>query len=447
MSEIIRAERVYKLYENDSTFKIRNIGQELRKRMLPSERAKALANRRFVLQDVSFSLNQGESLGLIGPNGSGKTTLLRLLAGISLPTRGLVRVSGRVSPLLALGAGFHPDLTGRENLYLNCTLMGLNLKQTRSRVDDIIAFAEIGTYIDTPIKRYSSGMLARLGFSAAIHMDPEIILIDEVLAVGDYAFLVKSTAAIRQFVGRGTVVLVSHALDTIEKLCKRAIWLEQGQVRGDGPAAEVISAYTHNQRSRLVEANAQTTSAGANKGRPEPTNDQFKVVKYAMHPDVMVHSVGIFDVQGNPRAEFKIGETVVVRAHISFDSPQTAVRISIGIADSESQALVTLGDNQLVDGPNELFGHMIVECRFPNLMLRPRNFGVYVGVTNSAALMPLFLWRDLGVRFFVTGDSRDPLMHYAAPQPDLVFTPGVEMRYLEYDTAAPKLAEMVEGQA
>ncbi len=140
---------------------------------------------------------------MIGNNGAGKTTLFRLLSSISLPTRGRVRIEGRVSSLIALGAGFHPDLSGRENLYLNCALMGLSRRQTAGRIDQIVAFAELDAALDLPIKQYSSGMLARLGFSVAVHLDPELILVDEVLAVGDYRFQVKSTAALRDFIARG----------------------------------------------------------------------------------------------------------------------------------------------------------------------------------------------------------------------------------------------------
>jgi len=196
------------------------------------------------LRDVDLALAAGEALGVIGPNGAGKTTLLRLLAGVTLPTRGRVRVEGRVSPFIGLGMGFHPDLTGRENAHLYCALMGLDRSTIRARVEEIVSYAEIGDYVDVAFKRYSSGMMARLGFAAAVHADPgSVLLLDEVLAVGDRRFYVKGLATLAQLVSRSTMVFVSHNLDAVARLCRRVIWLDGGRLRADGPPSEVIGAY------------------------------------------------------------------------------------------------------------------------------------------------------------------------------------------------------------
>jgi ABC-type polysaccharide/polyol phosphate transport system ATPase subunit len=198
----------------------------------------------WALQDVTFSVRAGESVALIGRNGSGKTTLLRVLCGITRPARGHSAVNGRFATLIALGAGFNFERTGRENIFLNAAIQGVQPKKITQFLDDIIEFAELGEFIDVPVKRYSSGMVTRLGFSIAVHILPEIIFIDEVLAVGDAAFQQKCIERILQMKAEGrTLMFVSHASDTVQELCERAIWLHQGRLRMDGPTAGVLDAY------------------------------------------------------------------------------------------------------------------------------------------------------------------------------------------------------------
>jgi ABC-type polysaccharide/polyol phosphate transport system ATPase subunit len=199
--------------------------------------------RGYALQNLSLTLERGESIGVIGRNGAGKTTLLRLLAGVTLPTEGHVRIEGTVAALIGLGIGFHPDLTGRENAYLYAALMGYRGREARDRVGAILDFAEVGNYADVAFKRYSSGMMARLGFSAAVAVEPDILLLDEVLAVGDHAFYMKSHAALASLASRCTVVLVSHNLEAIPQFCRRAIWIEGGRMVQDGPADAVVASY------------------------------------------------------------------------------------------------------------------------------------------------------------------------------------------------------------
>jgi ABC-type polysaccharide/polyol phosphate transport system ATPase subunit len=200
---------------------------------------------RFIaLKNISFRLNQGEGLAVVGANGAGKSTLLNLVAGIARPDAGTVRVNGRIAPLLDLGSGFHPDLTGAENIGINASVIGLSRRRTRELFDDIVDFADIGDFLNEPLRTYSSGMMMRLAFSVAINMDPEILLIDEVLAVGDAAFAQKSFDRILRFRAAGhTILCVSHALGTIPELCNRAIWLDHGELMMNGPVDEVIAAY------------------------------------------------------------------------------------------------------------------------------------------------------------------------------------------------------------
>lgn len=198
----------------------------------------------WALRDVSVEVGRGETLGLIGHNGCGKSTLLQIIAGILEPDAGRVATTGRITSLLELGAGFSPDLSGRDNIFLNASLHGVPAAVIRARFDEIVAFAELGRFIDTPVRNYSSGMYMRLGFSVAAHLDPEIVLVDEALAVGDEAFQRKCLRKIQQFQAQGvTVIIVSHDLLLVERLCSRACLLQRGELVSIGPAADVIARY------------------------------------------------------------------------------------------------------------------------------------------------------------------------------------------------------------
>jgi ABC-type polysaccharide/polyol phosphate transport system ATPase subunit len=198
----------------------------------------------YALRDITFFLDRGETLGLIGRNGSGKSTILKLIAGVMAPSEGEVRVAGRISPLIELGAGFHPDLTGRENVYLNGSILGMTSREIREQFDQIVEFAELQEFIDTPVKRYSSGMYARLGFAVAVHSEPEVLLVDEALSVGDAFFGEKCLEKMHEFQRRGTtIVIVSHGLELIAQFCQRAIWLEHGSIVAEGRASEVVRKY------------------------------------------------------------------------------------------------------------------------------------------------------------------------------------------------------------
>jgi len=198
----------------------------------------------WALKGISADIRKGESVAIIGGNGAGKSTLLSLVAGTVNPTSGTIEVYGRVGALLELGAGFHPDLTGRENIYLNASLLGLQREQVEAQFRKIVNFSELHDFIDVPLRNYSSGMQVRLGFSVAIHINPQILLMDEVLAVGDAHFQNKCYNRIKGFQERGkTLLFVSHSPDSVKKLCRRVIWLDHGHIRMDGPAKEVVDAY------------------------------------------------------------------------------------------------------------------------------------------------------------------------------------------------------------
>ncbi len=200
------------------------------------------------LNNVSLQVNQGEILGIIGRNGAGKSTLLKVISRVLIPTDGRVRIRGMVSPLLELGAGFHPELTGRENVFLNGTLLGHSRREIESRLAEIIEFAELGAFIDSPLRTYSSGMVARLGFAIATTWKPEILILDEVLSVGDEAFRNKCQARMQNYRDEGTtILLVTHDSITVEKLCSNAMWLDHGKVQAIGPSHEIIGLYRQSQ--------------------------------------------------------------------------------------------------------------------------------------------------------------------------------------------------------
>jgi ABC-type polysaccharide/polyol phosphate transport system ATPase subunit len=202
----------------------------------------------WALKEVNLHIHRGETFGIIGPNGAGKSTLLKLIARVFMPSSGRVVVKGQVAPLLEFGAGFHAELTGRENIYLNGALLGFTHKEMEEKFDRIVDFAELWDFIDAPMRTYSSGMWLRLGFAAATDMQPEILIVDEILSVGDEAFQRKSSARMQSFCDHGaSILLVSHDMDTVDKMCHRAAWLDHGQVKAIGATKEVIQAYRQSQ--------------------------------------------------------------------------------------------------------------------------------------------------------------------------------------------------------
>ena len=247
MADVVLAmDRVSKKFRKGTLHdSLRDFLPDLVRHVLRPRPAGSLEEREFwALRDVSFEVRRGEAFGIIGANGAGKSTILKILAGIMRPTLGTMTVNGRLSALIEVGAGFHPDLTGRENVFLNGTILGMSKEEIRRKFEQIVDFAGLAEFIDTPVKRYSSGMHARLGFSVAAHVDPDVLIVDEVLSVGDYVFQRKCQAKMRTIVGSGaTLIFVSHNLHTIVDLCGDAILLERGRVVKSGPAGHVVHTY------------------------------------------------------------------------------------------------------------------------------------------------------------------------------------------------------------
>src|SRR5947199_5259654 len=269
------------------------------------------------LKDVSFRVEPGSSVGLVGRNGSGKTTLLRLLSGIIKPTSGSVDVGGRVGSLLELGAGFHPDLSGRENVFLNGSIHGLKRVYIREQLDEIVAIAGLEEFIDLPVRTYSSGMYMRLGFAIASHIDADVLLLDEVFAVGDEQFQRKCFGKIFEFKRRGgTIVFVSHDAAAVERLCDRAILRQAGRVRFDGPTHDAIVRYR-----QLLAGDRDPDERGAG-------------LKEWGSGDARISKVELLGPDGEPRAQFLSGESLVLRLTLTAERPLAAPMLSYELRDA-----------------------------------------------------------------------------------------------------------------
>lgn len=274
---------------------------------LSSRNGKTPEQYHLAVNDVSFALEPGESMGVIGPNGAGKTTILKLLSGVTHPTDGQIAINGRFSALIELGAGFHPDLSGRENIFLNGTILGMPRSEIQRRFDQIVDFAGIGPFLDTPVKRYSSGMYARLGFSIAAHVDPDVLLVDEVLAVGDYAFQQKCYAHMDLLRRNGTsLIFVSHNMEAVRRVCDRGLVMYRGNNIFQGSAAEAVIAY-----SDAVRDAARATQ------HEMPTEDGL--AERVMTFDAEIARVTLMDADGLPITVVSSGDTVRVAVDVRFN--------------------------------------------------------------------------------------------------------------------------------
>ena len=338
------------------------------------------------LRDVSFDVPRGAGLGIIGRNGAGKTTLLKLISRVTWPTSGRVRVAGHVVSLIELGAGFHPELTGRENVYLGAGLFGLTRKDIDRQFDRIVEFADVARLIDTPMKRYSSGLYARLGFSVAIHSNPDIVLVDEVLSVGDAAFRRRALEALKQLIASGkTVLFISHDMWNVRRLCSQILWMENGRVRAYGPAAEIAERYMNeiNLEALANQANALQSHRG---GTGE--------VRYT--------TVEVCDGRGRPTGLVSAGETLLVRANYQSLKPVRRPSFQLAIVDVDTGVVVTTATTAADDVPEQLSGEGMVECRFDRLPLRARQYVLRLSISDELQLASYDVV-TAGPRFAVTG--------------------------------------------
>jgi ABC-type polysaccharide/polyol phosphate transport system ATPase subunit len=346
----------------------RGLGRVFKIRLSPNRSLKETILRRelprtrelWALRDVDLNIDRGETFGIVGPNGSGKSTLLKLIAGIFAPSTGRLEVAGRVGSLIEIGAGFHPEFTGVENVYLNAAIYGLKRSYVDEHLDEIIDFAELEQFKDVPVRTYSSGMYMRLGFSVAMHIQPDVLLLDEVLAVGDEAFKQKCFGRIGDFKrSGGTMVFVSHDPGAVERLCDRAVMLEHGRVLEEGAAADVVSAYHRRLITAPAEAAARRDGASSSRCR--------------------VHEVRAVGVDGGARDRFTEGEPMSLEVWLYAEHEIEEASVTVGIRDADERPV----GSQMIEGvflrPRRLER---LRLNFPGLPMREGRFFVDVGVMS-----------------------------------------------------------------
>ncbi|MBS0377851.1 MAG: ABC transporter ATP-binding protein [Proteobacteria bacterium] len=305
MAESITVENLSKRYEIGALRRDTQLREQLMSLVRAPFKRHAPKEVLWALRDVSFSVQEGEVVGIIGRNGAGKSTLLKVLSKITYPTTGRVRARGRVASLLEVGTGFHEELTGRENIYLNGSILGMKKREVDKKLDAIVEFSGVERFIDTPIKRYSSGMRMRLGFAVAAHLEPDVLIVDEVLAVGDAAFQKKCLSAMQELQGGGrTVLFVSHNMAAVENLCTRGLWIANGQVRMDGGTHEVIEAYM-NSFTSAEDAGAELNVVDGRRGTGEVRYTRVEFLSQAREPQPVTRS----------------GKAMVVRMHYHANEP------------------------------------------------------------------------------------------------------------------------------
>ena len=342
----------------------------------------------WALRDVSFEVAEGSTTGLIGENGSGKSTMLKCIARILRPDKGAVTVSGKMSALLELGAGFHPELTGRENVFLNGAILGLKQKELQERFDDIVDFAGIGQFIDEPVKNYSSGMYVRLGFSVAINVEPDILLVDEVLAVGDEAFQRKCLERFKYLKDNGkTVIIVSHSLSSVVNMCDHAIWFKHGQKMADGGPREVVEAYTS---SIVMDRPASGTDRGDRWGSREA-----EIVR-----------VELVGRSGELVKRFPTGEPLTIRIWYSTSEPVARPVFSVAVQTLQGIVVSNPTTREADMVPEKLDGVGHVDLVLPHCPLLPGTYDLTVSITDFTMAHPYDVRRNI-MRFDV--DRKGPV--------------------------------------
>jgi len=346
--ELVNVTKIYRRYggRQFTTLKSALLQRSILRDLRPSEVLPALT-------DLSFAVPKGSTFGVIGRNGSGKSTALKVVAGITKPTSGSVRVQGRVSALIELGAGFHPEISGRENIFINGIMLGLSKREIQRRFDDIVEFAELREFIDAPVKTYSSGMYMRLGFAVAIHVDPEVLLVDEVLAVGDEEFTHKCLDKFGEFKRRGkTVLLVTHSLGLVERFCDDAVWLDAGQKRAQGDPKRVVGAYItdveRQEEQQLAAGDAKAKHDAGEAAQPAPADARGPVDAGEAAADmsqagegrwgsggVEIAEVALLNDQGQPTHVFHTGEPLTLRLRVRAHRPVTDFVFGVGIVNAE----------------------------------------------------------------------------------------------------------------
>jgi len=327
------------------------------------------------LRNINFEIQEGEAVGIIGRNGAGKSTLLKLLSRVTSPTMGEIKIRGRVASLLEVGTGFHPELTGRENIFLNGAILGMRKKEIVRKFDEIVDFAEVERYIDTPVKRYSSGMYVRLAFAVAAYLESEILIVDEVLAVGDAEFQKKCLGKMGD-VSKGegrTILFVSHNMGAVNSLCPKAILLNNGEVDSIGDSSDIVSRYLR---------------------KNNPTNGQFSV-DASNNDKLVIENVILKGKSGISKQNFDFSEDLTVEIH--FNADKEIIKPNIAVCITSSLGPLSVASN-ILDGFNTSglpIGKSIIRCTFKNIPLIPSGYNINIGVRGQNARDVLFKSRDV----------------------------------------------------
>ena len=389
MSEpIVIFDHVYKKFRRGEQHNtLRDFIADGVRRMLPWAKKPvnpmALKSGQFwAVNDVSFKVNRGEALGIIGPNGSGKSTILKLLSGIITPDQGLYSVKGRLSALIEVGAGFHPDLTGRENVFLNCSILGMSRKETAKRFNQIVEFAGVEEFIDTPLKYYSSGMAVRLGFATSAFIEPEVLLVDEVLSVGDTEFRNRCANRMEKMMKDGvTMILVSHNLNEVRTLCQRTLMLFKGTVLMEGPTQRVLEKYhdtisktIKDQQERDEAANAESNGNGAAVAKKQPGA-------------MSITKIELLDPEGLPAETFYTGSNMTVRIHYHARKRVMNPRVLVEMVwAAEDWTAATFGNyyDSVEFGAAEGDGY--IDLKIEQIMLEPNVYNLNIKIGDETAL-------------------------------------------------------------
>lgn len=383
---------------------IRETVAELPRKILRKDGPSATGrDRMWALRDLDFELCTGEALGVIGHNGAGKSTLLKLLSRVTSPTEGRAEVIGRVSALLEVGTGFHPELTGRENVFLNGSVLGMSKAEISSRFDDIVEFAGVAQQIDTPIKRYSSGMQVRLAFAVAAHLEPEVLIVDEVLAVGDTAFQRKCLGSLERTAGSGrTVLFVSHNLSAVRSLCKRAIVLEGGRKVFEGPAGEAVEYYLKRRASDVADADSLA--------------DLPRLQSYRIDGSLRFTGIALTAASDGVESDededvvIKVGEELRARVTFTVDRPLEDVILRFNIYTLDDVLVGQAGSANVVAPFSFQPGRHEVEVVLPSISVQPGRYAV--GLSASDAQNPLDVVHP--VAYFDVLEPLGLLPHYAS---------------------------------
>jgi ABC-type polysaccharide/polyol phosphate transport system ATPase subunit len=375
------------------------------------------------LRDVSFAIHKGEAFGIIGRNGSGKSTLLKIISGILKPTSGVVAVNGRIAALIELGAGFHPEITGRENIYINGIMLGLSRREIESRFDSIVEFSGIRPFIDQPVKTYSSGMYVRLGFAVAVHVDPDVLLIDEVLSVGDEEFSQKCVAKIQEMKFRGvTLVFVTHQLDQVRNLCDRALWLDKGEARVVGDPVRVVDDY-------LQEVAGAKPAPLEEKKEEQPAQSEAPKEEEERwgSGEVILKRVALTDREGRDLVALGAGTAVTIEMDVEVKVPQDDFVFGVGIFHADGTCVY--GTNTDLEGlaPEKLDANGRVRFIVPSLDLIAGAYRIDAAVhtRNSRA----FDYRRGCIRFVVGSRVHDVGVY--RPQHEWRFDGGITFKTID----------------